>query len=740
MAGDDDLGGLAHRFATLLVVTIRILALPTGVVLMAQGGASAGTIVAFGAIASGWIAVSAVAELRLRTEQIRWRAGWMITGDGVLIVAAMGLTEGAESPLRLLLVPLPLVLGLVAAPFTVVAATVAVAVGYVLLGGPVGMLAALLVSLAWGLSMGVAVARQRGRAIARLLAVDDLRRSLADRRRTGQAVELAREVRETALSPVADLRDRLPSASRIELAGFAATVAQVTRGLRSVVVELHVLTARQGGLRASLEGLAQRRSPEADLVIEAPETLEDDLPRVATSIVAEALTAIADGQTQTLALRLLPCGEQVTVTVAATPPPAVEDPDRVRRFVAAATVAGASTANVERGTAWATLDGHQPARAPAWIPGRSLEDARLLVTLARGTSVVAAALAALVAGVNDLRFYLVAGALLALCPLVVGVLSDPQSTFRRWLLLAGLDLSGFVLLATLLVDDRNALLPLVVAIPICFGVTLAVPATLGASFAMLAGLVVVGFDSASFVVAFVWACLIGGLLAVGTTALDVGLVQLGRQRRELVRRLAGEEERRRRTLAGRLHDETLQLLLSARQDLEEAAAGDEPARPAAEAALAAAARSLEAVAVDLDAGPDALRHGARSALQELVDAATASGGPVVTLEAEDEPPAAHGGLVVRLAGELVANAVRHAQATRVVVRVTSAPGELRLQVVDDGRGLDRERVADAVARGHIGLASCRERVAAAGGSLDLRASPGGGTTVRVALPVPPREP
>ena len=57
---------------------------------------------------------------------------------------------------------------------------------------------------------------------------------------------------------------------------------------------------------------------------------------------------------------------------------------------------------------------------------------------------------------------------------------------------------------------------------------------------------------------------------------------------------------------------------------------------------------------------------------------------------------------------------------------------------DDGRGFDpAARRAAALLDGHIGLASSEQRVRSAGGVLVVRSRPGGGTTVRVTLPLAP---
>ena len=55
----------------------------------------------------------------------------------------------------------------------------------------------------------------------------------------------------------------------------------------------------------------------------------------------------------------------------------------------------------------------------------------------------------------------------------------------------------------------------------------------------------------------------------------------------------------------------------------------------------------------------------------------------------------------------------------------------RLEVVDDGRGID-----PAAAEG-FGLRGMRERVTSGGGALTVTSGPAGGTRVQVSLPVVP---
>ena len=91
------------------------------------------------------------------------------------------------------------------------------------------------------------------------------------------------------------------------------------------------------------------------------------------------------------------------------------------------------------------------------------------------------------------------------------------------------------------------------------------------------------------------------------------------------------------------------------------------------------------------------------------------------------------GDLLRVATEAVANAVRHADAAQVSVRLAYGPAAVRLTVEDDGAGFDVDRVARTRA-GHWGLLGIRERAARVGASLDVRSWPGHGTVVRLEIP------
>jgi signal transduction histidine kinase len=97
-------------------------------------------------------------------------------------------------------------------------------------------------------------------------------------------------------------------------------------------------------------------------------------------------------------------------------------------------------------------------------------------------------------------------------------------------------------------------------------------------------------------------------------------------------------------------------------------------------------------------------------------------------------PAAGAGLqVLRIVQEAVGNAVKHAGATRLHVRLVAEGNSLLLQVGDDGRGIAPPAGAQAPPSAQRGIAGKRTRARQLGGSLDL-ASDAHGTTVTLRVP------
>ena len=86
----------------------------------------------------------------------------------------------------------------------------------------------------------------------------------------------------------------------------------------------------------------------------------------------------------------------------------------------------------------------------------------------------------------------------------------------------------------------------------------------------------------------------------------------------------------------------------------------------------------------------------------------------------------------RICQEALTNVVRHAEATRVMVRLHRENGAVTLLIEDDGRGIRPEEIAIPHSFGLIGM---RERTQILGGRVSIAAAAGGGTEVTVQLPV-----
>jgi len=87
----------------------------------------------------------------------------------------------------------------------------------------------------------------------------------------------------------------------------------------------------------------------------------------------------------------------------------------------------------------------------------------------------------------------------------------------------------------------------------------------------------------------------------------------------------------------------------------------------------------------------------------------------------------------RIFQETLTNIIRHANATRVFVRLSQVDHELVLTVRDNGRGILEKEIIHPRSIGLIGM---RERVAQVGGQVFLFGVPGRGTTVTMRVPMP----
>jgi signal transduction histidine kinase len=216
------------------------------------------------------------------------------------------------------------------------------------------------------------------------------------------------------------------------------------------------------------------------------------------------------------------------------------------------------------------------------------------------------------------------------------------------------------------------------------------------------------------------------------------------------RELTVVEERNR--LARELHDAVAQKLFSLRLTAQAAAAlaATDPGRTVAELAqverlAAEALAELRAVILELrpaDLAGDGLVASLRKhveVLDRVYDAGlsfSVEGFPALSADQETA--------LFRIAQEGLYNAVRHAHAGSIEVRLRTEGPCVALEIADDGAGFDAQPPgsSDAPASRHravtirdgLGLTSMRDRAILAGGSLTIDSSPGSGTVVRVEVP------
>ncbi len=134
-----------------------------------------------------------------------------------------------------------------------------------------------------------------------------------------------------------------------------------------------------------------------------------------------------------------------------------------------------------------------------------------------------------------------------------------------------------------------------------------------------------------------------------------------------------------------------------------------------------------------------------AAMESLVHAASSANGVSVSLFVDptltvDDIPDHVAAALYRILQESLANAVKHAEAERIVVSLRRVGDSLVLGCADDGKGFDpaerhAERATDAAGTQHFGLSSIAERCALIEASLRIESIPGRGTSMLVELPL-----
>ncbi|MGH8361947.1 MAG: PAS domain S-box protein, partial [Gammaproteobacteria bacterium] len=203
---------------------------------------------------------------------------------------------------------------------------------------------------------------------------------------------------------------------------------------------------------------------------------------------------------------------------------------------------------------------------------------------------------------------------------------------------------------------------------------------------------------------------------------------------------AQEEERRR--LAGELHDEMGQNLLTVLLQLRELESRAPHAQQPAIRKISALTTELseQVRSLSLDLRPAMLDDlGLAATLRWFVRERVAASGLKVSLEMDPglpRLPAVTEITCFRVLQSALTNVAKHAQAQQVQVRVRIQDDTLHFSVQDDGRGFDVDAARRRAAAGRsFGLLGMQERVRFASGKFELHSVPGHGTSLEVSLPL-----
>ena len=211
------------------------------------------------------------------------------------------------------------------------------------------------------------------------------------------------------------------------------------------------------------------------------------------------------------------------------------------------------------------------------------------------------------------------------------------------------------------------------------------------------------------------------------------LQELKQNRRiELGRALLEGEERERSRMARDLHDGLggilagLKLNLSQKMKMKESLDGTDLAPTLT--GLGHSVSELRRIARNMMPA-SLLQSGLTVALKDLCDETSRMGIEVnfISFDMQENYPAQVQVMVYRIIQELVHNAVKHAQATKIMVQCTQTDNVLFITVEDNGVGFDKHTKKDG-----MGLSNIRSRVGILNGSLEIDSS-SEGTNINIEL-------
>jgi signal transduction histidine kinase len=216
--------------------------------------------------------------------------------------------------------------------------------------------------------------------------------------------------------------------------------------------------------------------------------------------------------------------------------------------------------------------------------------------------------------------------------------------------------------------------------------------------------------------------------------------QTALEMRTLYRQVVSTREDERSRLTRELHDGILQDLCAVTRDLRALETQSDSHDVSFETLVKQSSETVKALrAICNDLRPPLLQQDLIAAMKALVQELDSRSSAPVHIETQVDNLQLGSDValaVFRITQEALNNAIQHADASEIAVRLTQYPDRLRLSVTDDGQGITGSlESARFVSQGNFGLAGMRERAAMVGGKLEVQTAVEYGTVVILELPL-----
>jgi PAS domain S-box-containing protein len=216
--------------------------------------------------------------------------------------------------------------------------------------------------------------------------------------------------------------------------------------------------------------------------------------------------------------------------------------------------------------------------------------------------------------------------------------------------------------------------------------------------------------------------------------------------RELTTKLLRLRDDERRRLARELHDSVGQMLAALRMNAALIEAESNALSPRARAAVSENVRWIEEISSEIRTISHLLHPplldevGLKSALTWYVDGLAERAGMKINLDISSDIgrlPEELEVAIFRVVQECLTNVHRHSGSVTASVRIAISEGNIQVEVMDEGKGIARERLTELHTAGAgVGLCGMRERARQFGGSLEISSS-SHGTLVSTRFPKSP---